>query len=147
MPQWDRKREYTCLDSCQARKRISLVAEKSNYPEENKSHKEEKELDALISREDEREQSKGVEAVVTRSKARVLEKGQKENQKTDKSVIPKKQDNVQWLYPAKEVGFNKLGTSDLLAPRIELLQANPNFDSGTGETDFATAAVLAVSNS
>uniref|UniRef100_A0A915HLP1 Uncharacterized protein n=1 Tax=Romanomermis culicivorax TaxID=13658 RepID=A0A915HLP1_ROMCU len=37
---------------------------------------------------------------------------QKENQETDKSVTPKKQDNVQWLYPRKEEEFDKPGTSN-----------------------------------
>uniref|UniRef100_A0A915J9Q1 Uncharacterized protein n=1 Tax=Romanomermis culicivorax TaxID=13658 RepID=A0A915J9Q1_ROMCU len=73
--------------------------------------KRERGEDARISPEDKREQSKGVEAVVTQSKARVLEKGQEENQGTDKSVIPKEYDNVQWLYPTKEREFDKPGTS------------------------------------
>uniref|UniRef100_A0A915KAS8 Uncharacterized protein n=1 Tax=Romanomermis culicivorax TaxID=13658 RepID=A0A915KAS8_ROMCU len=72
---------------------------------EEQSEKDEgKEEDAPMSPQDEREQSKG-------SKARVLEKVQKENQKTHKSVIPKEQDNVQWLYPTKEGEFDKPGTS------------------------------------
>uniref|UniRef100_A0A915JAH3 Uncharacterized protein n=1 Tax=Romanomermis culicivorax TaxID=13658 RepID=A0A915JAH3_ROMCU len=43
--------------------------------------------------------------------ARVLEKMQKENQETDKSVIPKEQYNVLRLYPGKEGEFGKPGTS------------------------------------
>uniref|UniRef100_A0A915L3W8 Uncharacterized protein n=1 Tax=Romanomermis culicivorax TaxID=13658 RepID=A0A915L3W8_ROMCU len=74
----------------QEQQQISLVAEKNNDVDENKSHKEERE-DAQISPEDEREQSEGVEAMVTQSKAQVLEKGQKENHETNKSVIPKLQ--------------------------------------------------------
>uniref|UniRef100_A0A915HYV2 Uncharacterized protein n=1 Tax=Romanomermis culicivorax TaxID=13658 RepID=A0A915HYV2_ROMCU len=80
----------------QEQQQISLVAKRYHISEENKSHKdEERGEDARISLEDERQHSKGVEAVVTRSKAHVLEKMQKENQETDKSGIPKEQDNVQ----------------------------------------------------
>uniref|UniRef100_A0A915JCL8 Uncharacterized protein n=1 Tax=Romanomermis culicivorax TaxID=13658 RepID=A0A915JCL8_ROMCU len=68
-------------------------------------------LEDLISPQDDREQFKEVEAVATQSKACVLEKGQKENQETDKSVILEEQDNVQQLYPRKEGKFDKPGTS------------------------------------
>uniref|UniRef100_A0A915K0E6 Myosin heavy chain n=1 Tax=Romanomermis culicivorax TaxID=13658 RepID=A0A915K0E6_ROMCU len=102
--------EATILEE---QKEMGIRQLRSNTSEENKSHKDEdKGEDARISPEDKREQSKGVEAVVTRSKARVVEKVQKVNQETDKSAIPKEQDNVQWLYPAKQEEFDKPGTSD-----------------------------------
>uniref|UniRef100_A0A915ITV4 Uncharacterized protein n=1 Tax=Romanomermis culicivorax TaxID=13658 RepID=A0A915ITV4_ROMCU len=96
----------------QEQQQISLVAERSNISEENKSHKEEdKGGDARISHQDEKKKSKRVEAVVTQSKAHVWEKVQKVNQETDQSAIPKEEDNVQCLYAGKKGEFDKQGKS------------------------------------